>query len=325
MAEQVTVSVDDPVASMATMAELVPEIVWLGDPAAGDRSLVGGKVAPLSRLAARYRVPPGFCLTTRAYELAGAWAGEAGATDESVLPDLLRREVSAAYARLAELTGLEQPAVAVRSSAVDEDGAATSFAGQHDTYLNIVGVEAVCDAIVRCWASARAPRALDYRRQHGLPTHGARIAVLVQPLVLADVSGVVFSANPITGRRDDVVINASWGLGESVVGGSVTPDTYVVRTAGSPDAWSVVERGLAEKRRMTVAVAGGTREVDVPRLLRSRPSLDDAQIVEMARLACDLEQTMGWPVDLEVAYRDDLLYLLQCRPITTLGTAPSRA
>src|SRR5215212_382947 len=253
---------------MATMAELVPEIVWLGDPAAGDRSVVGGKVAPLSRLAARYRVPPGFCLTTRAYELAGAWAGEAGATDESVLPDLLRREVAAAYHRLAELTGIEQPAVAVRSSGADEDGADTSFAGQHDTYLNVVGVEAVCDAIVRCWASARAPRALDYRRQHGLPTEGARIAVLVQQLVLADVSGVVFIANPITGRRDEAVINASWGLGESVVGGSVTPDTYVVRTVGSPDAWSVVERGLAEKARMTVAVAGGTREVDVPRLLR---------------------------------------------------------
>jgi pyruvate,water dikinase len=317
--------VADPAASMQTMTELVPEIVWLGELAAGDRSLVGGKVAPLSRLAAQYRVPPGFCLTTRAYELAGAWAGEAGATEESVLPELLSREVSAAYARLAELTGLEQPAVAVRSSAVDEDGEGTSFAGQHDTYLNIVGVEAICDAIVRCWASARAPRALEYRRQHGLPTEGARIAVLVQQLVLADMSGIVFSANPVTGRRDEAIINASWGLGESVVGGSVTPDTYVVRTAGSPDAWSIVERGLAEKRRMTVAVTGGTREVDVPRLLWSRPALDDAKIVEMARLACDLERAEGWPVDLECAYRDDVLYLLQCRPVTTLGPTPTRA
>lgn len=320
--EQVTVSVAEPAAFSASTSELTPSIVWLGERAAGDRSLVGGKVAPLSRLAAQYRVPPGFCLTTGAYDLAG---GPTGPTDESLLPELLRREVAAAYARLADMTGIEQPSVAVRSSAVDEDGAATSFAGQHDTYLNIVGVDAVCDAIVRCWASARAPRALEYRRQHGLPTHGARIAVLVQQLVLADVSGVIFSANPITGRRDEVVINASWGLGESVVGGSVTPDTYVVSTAGSPDAWSIVERGLAEKARITVAIAGGTREVDVPRLLRSRPALDDGQIVEMARLACDLEQTMGWPVDLEVAYRDDLLYLLQCRPVTTLGTVAARA
>jgi phosphoenolpyruvate synthase/pyruvate phosphate dikinase len=223
------------------------------------------------------------------------------------------------------LTGQDQPAVAVRSSAVDEDGADTSFAGQHDTYLNIVGAEAVCEAVLRCWASAKAPRVLEYRRQHGLPVDGARIAVLVQQLILADVAGVVFSANPMTGRLGEVVINASLGLGESVVGGSVTPDTYVVSTESSPvdtpGAWEVRQRGLAEKRRMTVAVAGGTREVDVPRLLWSRPSLQDAQIVEMARLAHDLERAMGWPVDLECAYRNDVLYLLQCRPITTLGTA----
>lgn len=297
------------------------EIVWLGEPAAEDRSLVGGKVAPLSRLAAQYRVPPGFALTTRAFDLAGAPTAAA----DTRLPDALRQQVVAAYQRLGEMTGLDQPAVAVRSSAVDEDGADTSFAGQHDTYLNVVGADAVCDAVLQCWASARAPRALEYRRQHGLPTDGARIAVLVQQLVLADVAAVVFSANPMTGALNEVVVNASWGLGESVVGGSVTPDTYVVSAGSGPAvagmAWTVLQRDLAEKRRMTVAVAGGTREVDVPRLLWSRPSLCDEQIVEMARLAHDLERAMGWPVDLEVAYRDAVLYLLQCRPITTLGTA----
>jgi pyruvate,water dikinase len=305
----------------------MPTIVWLGESVAEVKSLVGGKVAPLSRLAAQFRAPPGFCLTTHAYDLAGALANQAGTSagvaDGPELPDWLRHAVAAAYQRLAEITGIEQPAVAVRSSAVDEDGADTSFAGQHDTYLNVVGVEAVCEAIVRCWASARAPRALEYRRQHGLATEGARIAVLVQQLVLADVSGVIFSANPLSGRRDEVVINVSWGLGESIVGGSVTPDTFVVRTDGSPATWRIAERGLAEKRRMTVAIAGGTREVDVPRLLRSQPAVEDRQVIEMASLACDLEQTMGWPVDLEVAYRDDTLYLLQCRPITTLGTKAS--
>jgi pyruvate,water dikinase len=279
---------------------------------------VGGKVAPLSRLAARYRVPPGFALTTRAYDLAGALLGDGPGADGSVLPDLLKRQVEVAYRALAELTGLDEPPVAVRSSAVDEDGAATSFAGQHDTYLNVIGAEAICDAIVRCWASARAPRALEYRRQHGLQTETARIAVLVQQLVVADVAGVVFSANPLTGRRDETVINASWGLGESIVGGSVTPDTYVARRTGPPPDWTIVERGLAEKRRMTVAVPGGTREVDVPRLLAGRPSLTDEQVKEAASLAFDLEQAMGWPVDLEFAHRDDVLYLLQCRPITTL-------
>jgi phosphoenolpyruvate synthase/pyruvate phosphate dikinase len=288
------------------------EIVWLGEQPYGEiRSLVGGKVAPLSRLAARYRVPPGFCLTTDGHQLA--------LTGGTHLPSRLQAKVAEAYRQLAEQTGQDAPAVAVRSSAVDEDGAATSFAGQHDTYLNVVGAEAVGTAILRCWESARAARVLEYRRQHALPTDGARIAVLVQQLVVADVSAVVFSANPLTGRRDEVVINASWGLGESVVGGSVTPDTFVVQADGPETGWVVTERQVAEKRTMTVAVADGTREVDVPRLLAKLPSLTDGQLMEMARLARDLEQTMGWPVDLECAYRDDTLYLLQCRPITTLG------
>ena len=283
-------------------------IVWLGEPESAARPLVGGKAAPLSRLAAEYRVPPGFCLTTRAFDRA------APHRDGAAVPDDLRHEIAAAYQQLAERCGLAHPAVAVRSSAVDEDGAATSFAGQHDTYLHVVGASAVADAVARCGASARAPRVLDYRRQHGLAGGGARLAVLVQQLVVADVSGVVFSANPLTGNRAQVVINASWGLGESVVGGSVTPDTYAVDTASG----TVVERTLSEKRRMTVAVESGTREVDVPRLLRSRPCLRDEQITEMVRLARDLERTMGWPVDVECAFRDDVLYLLQCRPITTL-------
>src|SRR5215208_3262111 len=165
-------------------------IVWLGEPASEARERVGGKVAPLSRLAAQYRVPPGFCLTTEAHEQALA------AGDGQSLPDHLRWAIIDAYQELAERTGLAEPAVAVRSSAVDEDGDETSFAGQHDTYLNVVGAEAVVDAAIRCWASARAPRALDYRRQHGLAVDGARLAVLVQQLVVADVAGVVFSANP---------------------------------------------------------------------------------------------------------------------------------
>ncbi|HZO30436.1 MAG TPA: PEP/pyruvate-binding domain-containing protein [Chloroflexota bacterium] len=321
VAERVRVAV----AERPTATAAAREIVWLGEPAAEDRSLVGGKVAPLSRLAEQYRVPPGFCLTTRAFEQASNSASSRGgqdAAEDLILPDALRQQIVAAYQQLGALTGLDQPAVAVRSSAVDEDSADTSFAGQHDTYLNVVGPEAICEAVLRCWASAQAPRVLEYRRQHGLPTDGARIAVLVQQLVVADVSGIVFSANPLTGTRHEVVVNASWGLGESVVGGSVTPDTYVV--SASPDrsgAWNVLQRGLAEKCRMTVAVVGGTREVDVPRLLRSRPALCDEQIAEMASLARDLEQAMGWPVDLEVAFRDDRLYLLQCRPITTLRTA----
>jgi pyruvate,water dikinase len=223
--------------------------------------------------------------------------------------------------------GEPEPAVAVRSSAIDEDGAEASFAGQHETYLNISGIDNIAEAIVRCWKSAHSERALEYRRQNGLSTVHLKLAVLVQALVPADASAVVFSANPINRRRDEVVINASWGLGESVVGGLVTPDAFVVRRADLRHAGArradagmcIVSRQIAEKASMTVAVAGGTRQVNVPSLLRRLPSISDEQAVKMAQLALDLQAEMGYPVDVECAYTGGKLYLLQCRPITTLA------
>jgi phosphoenolpyruvate synthase/pyruvate phosphate dikinase len=131
---------------------------------------------------------------------------------------------------------------------------------------------------------------------------------------MADTSAVVFSANPISGNRDEVVVTASWGLGESVVSGTVTPDTWIVRKADLAEK----EERIGAKERMTVAVAGGTREVTVPRLLRERASLSKAQITELATLAMELEEKMGRPVDIETAYTREELFLLQCRPITTL-------
>lgn len=301
-----TVSQYDP----GAVAENPAVLLWLGEPACHDPSLVGGKAANLSRLAAEHRVPPGFCLTTAAFR---RWTST-GYRSELAAPPALRALVASAYQALAEQCGVAEPRVAVRSSAADEDGLVASFAGQHETYLNVVGVEAVVEAVLRCWQSARAERALDYRRQQGL-TDDVQLAVVVQQLVAADSSAVIFSANPVSGSRDEIMINSSWGLGESIVGGMVTPDTYVVRKRDL----TVTERRIADKQRMTVMVPGGTREVDVPRFLRARPTLDDGQAVEMGRLALALEQTMGWPVDVECAYQDGRLYLLQCRPITSLG------
>lgn len=276
------------------------ELVWLGDEAAHDAALTGGKASVLSRLAAGYRVPPGFVLTTRAFE-------RSGELTESVL--------EVAYRRLADSIGEDSPRVAVRSSAVDEDGEASSFAGQHETYLNLCGPAEVLDAVRRCWESARSERALEYRRHHGLGADDPTIAVLVQLLVPADVSAVVFSANPLSGALDEVVINAAWGLGESIVGGTTTPDTVIVDRPGL----SVRERVVGEKRRMTVSVPGGTREVDVPALLRTRLAITDEQAVTAARLAVALEETAGHPVDIECAFAGGELYLLQARPITTLA------
>jgi pyruvate,water dikinase len=287
------------------------DLIWLGHSDAHYHTLVGGKAASLSRLAADYPVPPGFCLTTSAFETAhrsGAIAAH--------IPHTLVDQIAQAYHLLASRVGMRDPSVAVRSSAVDEDGDVDSFAGQHETYLNVSGVDAIIAAVQRCMESAHAPRALAYRRERGRSTEHVRLAVLIQQQIVSDVSAVVFSANPLIGLCDDVVINASWGLGESIVGGSVTPDTYVVRRSDL-----LVSRQIAAKRRMTIATLNGSREVDVPRILHTQPSLSHQQAIELAQLAVALEARMGRPVDIECAYQGDRLALLQCRPITTLAPA----
>lgn len=283
-----------------------PLVLPLGAADAARPPLVGGKAAALSRLAADFPVPPGFCVTTAAHALAPG----------PLPPAVVVRAVAEAYANLAARCGTADPAVAVRSSAVDEDGADASFAGQHETYLNVKGIDAVLDAVARCWASGSTERALCYRRRHGLD--GApHLAVLVQRLVAADSSGVAFTLDPVGGDSSAVWINAAWGLGESVVGGTVTPDVYVVRKADLRVTW----RQIAEKGRMTVPVAAGTAEVDVPRFLRGEPTLTDEGAAAIARLAVELERRMGWPVDVECAFADGTLHVLQCRPVTTRGHA----
>ncbi|MEJ2601135.1 MAG: PEP/pyruvate-binding domain-containing protein [Anaerolineales bacterium] len=276
-------------------------LLWLGDPKSFDPALVGGKAANLSRLARQfYRVPDGFFLPA--------------ALMDAAHPLDLRDEINSAISDLVACHRLPDLITAVRSSAVDEDGAEASFAGQHETYLNISGPEAILAAIIRCWESAHSERALDYRRKQGLSVEHLQLAVFVQQLVSADVAAVAFSANPVTGDRNEIIINASWGLGESIVGGTVTPDMFIVR---KPDL-AITRRLVADKQRMTVSAPNGTHEVDVPRFLRNTASLNDEQVIEMAKLAQTLEETMKHPVDVECAYAGGELYLLQCRPITTL-------
>jgi phosphoenolpyruvate synthase/pyruvate phosphate dikinase len=276
-------------------------LLWLGDPKSFDPALVGGKAANLSRLARMYhRVPDGFSLPVTVMDEAH--------------PHDLHNEIIAAISDLMACHSLPDFIAAVRSSAVDEDGATASFAGQHETYLNIVGADAIIEAITRCWESAHSERALEYRRQQGLSVERPQIAVFVQQLVASDVSAVVFSANPVTGSHDEIMINASWGLGESIVGGTVTPDTFIVRKLDL----EIIQRMIADKQHMTVSASHGTHEVEVPRFLRTETCLTDEQVVEMARLALTLETTMEHPVDIECAYANGDLYLLQCRPITTL-------
>jgi len=289
--------------------EIDMDVVWLGQPDCHNSALSGGKAANLSRFAASYPVPPGFCLTTAVFD---RWAFK---QNEAGLPPLVQRILAGACNTLAEQCGTAAPGVAVRSSAVDEDGQTASFAGQYDTFLNIVGDEAISDAVARCWASARSPRVEAYRHRQGLPTHNVRLAVLVQQLVAADISAVAFSVNPVTGNSGEIIINASWGLGESIVSGTVTPDTYMVRKSDL----SMIKRQIARKRRMTVLAPNGTREVAVPGVLSDQPVINNTQTIEIARLVLALESETGWPADIECAFKGETLYLLQCRPITTIA------
>ncbi len=280
------------------------ELLWLDELGCEDATVTGGKAANLARLCAVHPVPPGFCLSSAAHD---RWAGSV----DGPFPEELTRIVATAYAALAERSGVETPVVAVRSSAVDEDGAGASFAGIYITCLNVRGLDNVVRAIARCWASAHDPRVAAYRQRQGLS--GAGVAVLVQEFVAADSAAVVFSSNPMTGAADEIVINANYGLGESVVGGMATPDTWVLR---KPDL-AQIRFQLGHKEQMTVLSVEGTREVPVLRTLRARPSLGDTQVRDLGQLALRLEETMGWSVDIECAYKNDKLYLLQCRPVTT--------
>ncbi len=277
-------------------------VCWLGEPACRVPDAVGSKGANLSSLAAHFPVPPGFCLSLQPLSADAAQVG-------------LERPFTVAYTRLGERCGQRDPPVAVRSSGVDEDSPGASFAGQHKTVLNVSGVRAGLTAVRACLDSFDSDRARAYRRLRGLTPAPARSAVLVQQFVAADVSGVLFSVNPVTGSHEEMILTASWGLGPSVVDGTVTPDTFVLRRGDL----RVVRHEAGEKRRMTVPVPGGVREVDVPRRLWYPACLDDFRLGAMAQLALDVEARMGWPVDLELAWRGPALYLLQCRPVTALA------
>jgi pyruvate,water dikinase len=204
--------------------------------------------------------------------------------------------------------------VAVRSSAVDEDGIGESFAGLHDTFLNVVGAEAVVEAVIKCWRSLGNEQAIEYRKNNGLEIDSAAMGVVVQQLVFADVSAVAFSANPVNNSRDEVLINANYGLGEAVVSGLTTPDSIVIdRNDLSQQAVTI-----GAKETMTVRTEDGTAEKPVPRIMQGMAVLTEEQATEIAELVVNLEIHNGWPVDVELAIHDSQLYLLQCRPITTL-------
>jgi pyruvate,water dikinase len=230
--------------------------------------------------------------------------------DQAEMPHAIAGAIAQAYASLAG----QSPYVAVRSSATAEDLPSLSFAGQQDTYLNVRGAADVLAAVRRCWASLWTARAIGYRARNGIDQSSVRLAVVVQLLVPAEAAGILFTADPVTGVRDHATISASWGLGEAVVGGLVTPDSLTVdKVTGS-----VLERRTADKVVMTVRVDGGTEERPVPAELRSAPVLDDEQAGELVRLGVQIEELYKRPMDIEWTLLDGTFAIVQARPITVL-------
>lgn len=301
---------------------------------AADAPTVGGKSANLGELTrAGFPVPPAFAVTTDAYLDAMQAAGVrahlaaeavpaadiddatlirtsaelAALVTDSTVPAGMRAAIVSAY----ESLGPDVP-VAVRSSAPAEDASDTSFAGIHESYTNIIGADAVIRAVQACWASLWSERARTYRGLRGV-TDEPSIAVVVQVMVKSESSGVAFTADPRTGELDRIVVEAALGLGEVVVGGQVEPDTYVV----AKDGFEVLDVHLGHQEFRITSTDSGDSRVAVDPARRTRV-LDDDQLGRVARLAAGVEQHYGRPQDLEFAFANDELWIVQTRPITTL-------
>nr|prf mlrA gene [Pyrococcus furiosus] len=239
------------------------------------------------------------------------------------MPSEIAEEIKQAYKELSQRFGQEEVYVAVRSSATAEDLPEASFAGQQETYLDVLGADDVIDKVKRCWASLWTPRATFYRAKQGFDHSKVYLSAVVQKMVNSEKSGVMFTANPVTNNRNEIMINASWGLGEAVVSGAVTPDEYIVEKG----TWKIKEKVIAKKEVMVIRnpeTGRGTVMVKVAEYLGpewvEKQVLTDEQIIEVAKMGQKIEDHYGWPQDIEWAYdKDDgKLYIVQSRPITTL-------
>jgi len=323
-------------------------VVELSELRAADADRAGPKLARLGELRSHgWQVPDGYVVTAAAFQacltggirarlhdlltdlpddpdgLTEVSTAARGLLEDRALPPAVADAVASAHERLAHRTGAgDDLVVAVRSSAVAEDAATASFAGQFDTYLGIRGTDDVLHNVRRCFSSLYTPRALEYRRRHGMPPDDGGFAVGVLQLVDARSAGVLFTLDPASGARDRVVIEANWGLGETVVAGLVTPDHWSVKK----DSGRIRERRIRDKRVQLVFDADQARavEVAVPDELATRPCLTDDEVRYLCRRAAELEAREGVPQDIEWAVHrgmdlPDSVFFLQHRPETTWG------
>ena len=324
-------------------------IKWFEEIDKKDIPIVGGKGANLGELTQKgLDVPPGFCVTAGAYtyfideanlnekikekisnlnvedsiQLQKASTEIQNLINSAEIPEKLIEETVAAYNKLNQDIGIENSEVAVRSSATAEDLPEASFAGQQDTYLHIMGDEELLNHIRKCWASLWTARAIYYREIQEFDHFEVSISVVVQKMVESEKSGVMFTANPVNNNKEEIMINASWGLGEAVVSGAVTPDEYIVGKENK----EIVEKHIAEKTVMIVKkdIGVGTTEVSVGDYIGheniNKQCLRDEEIILLAEYGMKIEEMYGSFQDIEWGFDKDTkkLYILQSRPITTL-------
>jgi len=314
-------------------------VISLADVQSGDTQLVGGKGANLGELMqGGFPIPPGFVVTADAY--AGIFHDLGIAEDllniESLppseqetialeirekfeilpFPEKLKHEITEAHNQLQ--SQFEQPLVyAVRSSATAEDLADASFAGQHDTYY-YVDSDTLIEMIKKCWGSLWSNAAISYRNSQGISHGSVSMAAVVQVMIRSEISGVTFTANPVTGNRDQIICESTWGMGAAIVDGRVTPDRFIVER----NSQTITERHIANKAFMVPAEPedlSGSRLLEVDQGLRQKESLTAEQLLLVTEWAVKSEQHFGSPQDIEWSFEDDVFYMLQSRPITVLG------
>lgn len=283
-----------------------------------DFSLVGGKAANLGELLkGGFPVPAGFCVTAEAFD----WYLQENQIDiHKVCPEDLRkgrmpaqlaREIISAYDTFVG----QDKKVSVRSSATAEDLPEASFAGQHESYLSIQKDD-VIEYVKKCWASLWTDRSLDYRRQQGFVGENVKLAVVVQEMVPSQVSGVAFSVNPITHNPEEICIDGAWGLGEGIVSGMLTPDSFIVRKQDG----TLIQQTIGDKQIQILSSPNrfGTQTLETPDEQKGIPCLSEEKLKELASIVARIEAYYGFPQDIEWALVHDQMFILQARPITTI-------
>ncbi|MGQ4833325.1 MAG: phosphoenolpyruvate synthase [Candidatus Asgardarchaeia archaeon] len=326
-------------------------VLWFEELDKNDIPLVGGKNANLGELMSKAKVPvpPGFAVTAYAYrrfiedtgirdeilrivkntdvnnteELENASKQIRKLIETTPMPDYIKNEIINAYEELCKREGADEVLVATRSSATAEDLPGASFAGQQETYLN-VGRADLLEKIQKCWGSLFTPRAIFYREEKGFEHDKVLISVAVQKMVDARTAGVMFTLHPSTGDRTKIMIEGSWGLGEAVVSGSVTPDTFVV----DKQTMKIVQRHIASKKVQVIRdpKTGKTVKTKVPKNMQEKPSLSDEEVIELAKYGLKIENHYGRPMDIEWAIENgsNKIYILQARPETVFSEGGSQ-